>query len=341
MTPHFSICVPTYNRGRCATTLVDAVLPRLPEGFEILVIDNASWRETEAYAALAARAAQDPRLRYVRNPVNVFFAGNYLNCFRMARADALMIVSDEDLPNLDLCHEALTIFADDPEAGIIRGGLARIGTPADSNDGWRPERRRHAPGLPALIGFGFVNNYVSGTVYRRSHVPDDILDRVAGLVDLHRDYPHLLLELLVLAHAGAHLVPTISAWEGAEQHTGTASEAGGNTDLYCFPYTYGSRIDQHLVLRDAMRLALHRIGGDIPLDRAIHMYLRLVNKTLRLISDVNGRMYRANGIRLPEAVRAATDYCIAAMPMPEFAACRDDVAAEIRRHAATYQPILP
>jgi glycosyltransferase involved in cell wall biosynthesis len=49
----FSICVMTYNRGDKALKAAETLLPNLDNDWELLVLDNASAKETESYQQLA------------------------------------------------------------------------------------------------------------------------------------------------------------------------------------------------------------------------------------------------------------------------------------------------
>ena len=49
MKSKFTICIPTYNRGKRALKLVENLLLNLKEDQSVLVLNNASTVETEAY----------------------------------------------------------------------------------------------------------------------------------------------------------------------------------------------------------------------------------------------------------------------------------------------------
>lgn len=80
----FTICIPSYNRGGMVLNLVQELLPDMDDDWEILVQDNASYSEVEEYRQLASLAEREPRLSYVRHPVERGFHGNYLACFEHA-----------------------------------------------------------------------------------------------------------------------------------------------------------------------------------------------------------------------------------------------------------------
>jgi glycosyltransferase involved in cell wall biosynthesis len=99
-TPLVSIGLPVYNGGRYLRETLDSLLSQTFIDFELVVCDNASTDNTGHICR--EYAAQDSRIRYLRNETNV---GIYRNCnrvielaigkyFKLAAAD-------------DLCHPTL------------------------------------------------------------------------------------------------------------------------------------------------------------------------------------------------------------------------------------------
>ena len=94
ITPRVTVGIPVYNG---ASTLEAAVRPLLEQTFEdieVLVSDNASIDDTPAVVARLAR--EDPRIRYVRQPINLGANGNYSFVARDARGEFLKWASASD-----------------------------------------------------------------------------------------------------------------------------------------------------------------------------------------------------------------------------------------------------
>ncbi|HUJ01203.1 MAG TPA: glycosyltransferase [Usitatibacter sp.] len=95
------IAIPAYSERYFPEAFASALAQRYAP-LEILVCDDSPGTAIEA----TVRAASDPRVRYVRNPGTLGFAGNFTKCFREARADLLKFLNDDDRL-LPACVESL------------------------------------------------------------------------------------------------------------------------------------------------------------------------------------------------------------------------------------------
>ncbi|MDE6007407.1 MAG: glycosyltransferase [Muribaculaceae bacterium] len=75
--PLVTIMIPTYNQEEYISEAVQSALKQDYKNLEIIVADDCSDDNTEA---IVKKFDNDPRLRYVRNPVNLGRVGNYHNC---------------------------------------------------------------------------------------------------------------------------------------------------------------------------------------------------------------------------------------------------------------------
>jgi glycosyltransferase involved in cell wall biosynthesis len=90
-----SICIPTYNR-------VDLLKHSLPlvisacrnKNVEIIVSDNASTDGTKDF--MNAIIHENPTIRYYCNKKNLGFDGNFINCYRRACGEYVLLLSDDD-----------------------------------------------------------------------------------------------------------------------------------------------------------------------------------------------------------------------------------------------------
>jgi glycosyltransferase involved in cell wall biosynthesis len=89
-----SIGIPTYNRAAKLTRAVESALAQTHRELELVISDNASGDETEAVCR--AFCEQDPRVRYLRSPVNRGPTANFNRLFGELRGDFLMVLSDDD-----------------------------------------------------------------------------------------------------------------------------------------------------------------------------------------------------------------------------------------------------
>ena len=108
MNPVVSIGLPVYNGEKYLALAIASVLEQTFSSFELLIADNASSDRTEAICR--NYAAQDPRIRYFRHPVNRGAGFNYNFLFHQARGQYFKWLAHDDLiapTNLAACVEAL------------------------------------------------------------------------------------------------------------------------------------------------------------------------------------------------------------------------------------------
>ncbi|MDX1912537.1 MAG: glycosyltransferase [Saprospiraceae bacterium] len=105
MTPplRFSICIPNYNYARYIGTTIRSVLEQSYPHFEIIVADNASTDDS----VMVVETFGDPRIRLIKNPVNLGFAPNLDRATETATGDYLLLLSSDDV----MKPEALAAYA--------------------------------------------------------------------------------------------------------------------------------------------------------------------------------------------------------------------------------------
>ncbi|MHB8728982.1 MAG: glycosyltransferase family 2 protein [Sulfuricaulis sp.] len=142
--PLISIVLTAYNRCHLLPRAINSVLDGAYENFELIIVDDAS---TDATSEVVSQL-KDPRIQYVRLPVN----GGVLrarNCgFDTARGDYVTILDDDD----ELLPDALSVVAEefertkdehaevlwfdcrDAESGQKSGTMPGPGGPVDFED---------------------------------------------------------------------------------------------------------------------------------------------------------------------------------------------------------------
>lgn len=90
-TPFVSICIPAYNERYFGEAFGSALAQQGVE-IEILVSDDSPG---EAIGKAVA-AANDPRVRYVRNRERLGFGPNFTQCFTLARGEMIKFLNDDD-----------------------------------------------------------------------------------------------------------------------------------------------------------------------------------------------------------------------------------------------------
>jgi hypothetical protein len=90
-----SIVIPTYNRADLLPATLDSVLAQTYRDLEVLVVDNASTDETPAL--MDGYIERDPRVRYIRKPVNKGMVDSYNLGYRLSQGEYFHYFDSDDL----------------------------------------------------------------------------------------------------------------------------------------------------------------------------------------------------------------------------------------------------
>jgi glycosyltransferase involved in cell wall biosynthesis len=92
--PRVTIGLPVFNGGGYLHETVQSILAQDLTDFELIIADNGSDDET---AAIARAATSDPRVSYVRSPLNRGATWNYNRLVAMARGEYFKWAAHDDL----------------------------------------------------------------------------------------------------------------------------------------------------------------------------------------------------------------------------------------------------
>jgi glycosyltransferase involved in cell wall biosynthesis len=122
-----TVCIPTYNYGHFVGAAIESVLSQTLQDFEIIISDNASTDDTEA--VVSRYAADDPRIRYVRNQSNLGMVANWNRCLSLATGEYVKFLCADDLLEKECLARLAALLDRFPPAslascarGIITGG---------------------------------------------------------------------------------------------------------------------------------------------------------------------------------------------------------------------------
>ena len=291
----FTICIPTFNRGKTVFNLVSKLLLELKEDWEILVLDNASTRQKKYYKKILQLSQENKKIRYIKHKINGQFHGNYLACFKESSSKYIMVVSDEDFPVVSEIKELLQCFKTNRNLGIIRGSIGSFKNALSAN-AYELRDLTYKAGEEASFYFGFENNYISGIIYNRELIIKyNFLDLLNKNLIKYSIYPHLYLEFLVCTKCDVALSSKKAIYEGPPQLT--KDEYGNtfsNTLSYQPPYSLGSRIDQFIGFRDAVFEVSKILKKPIDSQFFGLKYVSLVKKFYNLIAVANMPLYIDN-----------------------------------------------
>lgn len=110
-----TVCIPTYNRSGLLRETVESVLAQTFPDFVIDIADNCSDDDTAELVA----SFGDPRIRYLRNPVNVGVVANFNILAHRADTEYVLFLCDDDLLRPELLEDTVAVLDAYPSAGLV------------------------------------------------------------------------------------------------------------------------------------------------------------------------------------------------------------------------------
>lgn len=148
--PRLSIGLPVYNGENYLSQSIEALLGQSYTDFELIISDNASTDDTEEICR--TYAAQDRRIRYIRQSHNIGAAPNHMFLFHQSRGEFFKWAAHDDLYGRDLLARCVTALDERPDIvlshaqqAIIDGSgevVARYDYTMATNSPHAPERFR-------------------------------------------------------------------------------------------------------------------------------------------------------------------------------------------------------
>lgn len=116
--------MPVYNGERFVGEAIQSILDQSFRDFELIICDNASTDRTEEICT--AFAAQDSRVRYFRNPVNLGAHPNFNRAFALARGRYFKWAPHDDRLHPDYLRACVAALDADPGAAVCQADLEYI-----------------------------------------------------------------------------------------------------------------------------------------------------------------------------------------------------------------------
>lgn len=111
--PRVSIGLPLYNAERFLEQALNAILAQTYTDFELVICDNASTDRTQEICQ--RYAANDPRIKYFRNPVNIGVSRNFNRVFELSQGEYFKWCAHDDLPRPELVERCVAVLDARPE----------------------------------------------------------------------------------------------------------------------------------------------------------------------------------------------------------------------------------
>lgn len=235
-----SICIPSYNRGVRALHLVNELKKALdvyPNDIEIVVSNNGSVREIEEYKKISK--IDNANIRYFEFEDNQQYVGNYNQVIRLSRGDFCLIISDEDSIDIDALGYYIRFLNNNPDIGMVRAKTS-------NNYAYQEKTEFFASGLEAVNAYFLTGTYISGAIYNRSVVTNELIDTLYNKYYLNSAnrayywYPHLFVEALIILSNSIVKLPKLLVIEGSD-----SEDHEMNDEISICTYaTYADRLEQ-------------------------------------------------------------------------------------------------
>ena len=180
--PLVSICVPTANRAAYLRESLRSIQAQDYEPLEILISDNCSDDETEEICRKAA--AEDARIRYVRQsrPLGLYANHNY--CIDKSRGELFCFFHDDDDRDARIVSRYVEFLVAHPDVGVVSSDWDLI----DDGGRWIGAREHQAPAVsPGLeyiartLRAGRSSVGCPGAMIRRSALGDVRFDEAGAI----------------------------------------------------------------------------------------------------------------------------------------------------------------
>ena len=329
-----TICFITYNRGHILLESIKKLLPSISKEWPVLVVDNASIKYTEEYLEIAKLASNSDVLNYFRHNENGRVEGNLLSLFELTNTPFFIVVSDEDFPCLETLNNMIPFLRENLDIGAIHTSLGTMpGIKAAQAHTCSDEVYEKGTGLS---NFGLLGNYLTGQIYNVPLLKQfNIPQRLKKNIFAHRYYPHLYLNILAAANTRTAISSHVACFEGQIENYVPEDKERHSPFDYFGTFSYGTRVDQFIALRDALFEGYKDICEAEPKKRLnmtefYKAYLSLCAKYQFLILGANGTMYQNEHISLDLLSNSFSLFCISAVEkLPAFDALKDALADHI------------
>lgn len=116
MEPLVSLVVPCYKLAHFLPECINSILAQRYQNFEILIMDNCSPDNTPEVAA----SFNDPRVKHIRNEVNLGHVRNFNKGITMARGKYVLLVSADDwLRSREILGRYVDLMERNPGVGYV------------------------------------------------------------------------------------------------------------------------------------------------------------------------------------------------------------------------------
>jgi glycosyltransferase involved in cell wall biosynthesis len=252
--PRVSVGMPAYNAVRYIEESIQSILQQSLPDLELIVQDNASTdRTVELCQEIAAR---DPRVRVIRNPVNLGVNPNYRIVAQNARGEYFKWQSANDLLDRDFLAKCVAVLDARRDVVLAFGRTVLFQTDTESgtpyDDNMNVEDEDPLARFYRTIADLRLNNMINGLIRR------DVLMRTS----VHPDYyssDNVVLSELALA-GKIVLVPETRFFRRMDKHSATRLQSATAVRLAHYPTNRFASFFQTWQLQSGYFAAIRRSG---------------------------------------------------------------------------------
>lgn len=114
--PRLSVGMPVFNGGSTIAAAIESLLNQSFTDFELLISDNASDDATQEICQ--RYAAEDARIRYVRQAENLGAWGNFLFVYEQSKTEYFMWAAADDRRTAGFMQENIALLECNPDAAF-------------------------------------------------------------------------------------------------------------------------------------------------------------------------------------------------------------------------------
>ncbi len=127
--PLVSVCIPSYNYSAYIPSAIESVLGQTYQNFELIIIDDCSTDNT--YEIVQKYAAQNMKIRYYKNKINVGMVENWNLCLKQAAGDFIKVMGADDLLEPTCIEKSVSVLIENPHVSLV--ACARLLIDKDSH----------------------------------------------------------------------------------------------------------------------------------------------------------------------------------------------------------------
>ena len=118
-TPLVSVCVPTYNRPKTLERTIKCLINQTYKNLEIIISDNCSTNEE--VEKVIQKYIADPRIKYIRQPVNKGAIFNFNYVIEKPKGEYIMRLTDDDWLDENYIETCLNFLLNNPDYSSAYG----------------------------------------------------------------------------------------------------------------------------------------------------------------------------------------------------------------------------